>query len=98
MTTLKSTHFIERAIPLGIPLAIVSGAALASGIEIASWTSIFMASLAAVLLTVFGHFVLEPRRPAYEAKKAMGTYYHLWAAASVLISLAAVSIVHFLMG
>jgi hypothetical protein len=98
MTTLKSTHFIERAIPLGIPLAIVSCAALASGIEIASWTSIITASLAAILLTIFGHFVMEPRRPAYEAKKAMGTFYHLWAAASVLISLGAVVFIHVLMG
>ena len=98
MTTLKSTHFIERAIPLGIPLAIVSGAALASGIEIASWTSIVTASLAAILLTIFGHFVMEPRRPAYEAKKAMGTFYHLWAAASVLISLVAVVFIHILRG
>jgi hypothetical protein len=98
MTSLKSTHFIERAIPLGIPLAIVSGAALASGIEIASWCSIITASLAAILLTIFSHFVMEPRRPVYEAKKAMGTYYHLWAAASVLISLAAVVFVHLLWG
>jgi len=90
MTTLKTNHLIERGITLGIPLSVVAAASVASGLELDSWPSIIMAGLAAVLLSVFGHFVLEPRRAGFAAKKTMGTYYHLWAAASVLVSLVAV--------
>lgn len=94
MTTLKTNHLIERGITLGIPLSVVAAASVASGFELDSWPSIIMAGLAAVLLSVVGHFLLEPRRAGFAAKRTMGTYYHMWAAASVLVSLVAVVAVY----
>ncbi|MNR71615.1 hypothetical protein D3C71_22460 [compost metagenome] len=94
MTQVKSNTLAKHAITIGIPLALIAAAASSLGIAVGSWTSIAMAALAAVVQTVLTHFLLEPKRDAYEEAGRMGTYYNYWAALSALSTLVAIALVH----